>query len=221
MDRKNLNLATKYLERPFEIKVLNEDGSFAGYGSVFGNVDQQNEVVAPGAFSRSLASWKKKKAMPPVLWQHDRDQPVGIYTEMSEDDTGLAVQGNLALKVQRAAEAYELMKMKAVSGLSIGYRVVKEEEDRESGITTLKEVDLWEVSLVTFPANDKARIRTVKSILDAGELPTERESRGSCGMPDSLGLRQRPCWLTAIRPFLCGMLTKRPYRICCRISWKP
>jgi len=173
-----MNRLTKYLERPFELKELEDDGIFSGYGSVFDVVDSDSEVVAKGAFKRSLAAWKKKKRMPALLWQHNSGEPVGVYTEMHEDDIGLFVQGRLAMKTARGSEAYELLQMGAISGLSIGYNVVKEEQDSETEITTLKEIDLWEVSLVTFPANDEARVQTVKSVLQAGELPTEREMEG-------------------------------------------
>ncbi|MCE5270381.1 HK97 family phage prohead protease [bacterium] len=165
----------KFLERPFQLKGIKENGVFSGYGSVFDVVDSYNEVVAKGAFTRSLEAMKQKQRMPALLWQHNSNEPVGVYAEMHEDETGLFVQGQLAMKTARGAEAYELLRMGAISGLSIGYNVVKEEQDKGTGITVLKEIDLWEVSLVTFPANDAARVQTVKTILESGELPTIRE----------------------------------------------
>lgn len=155
----------KYLARPFEVKSVEDDGTFSGYGSVFHVEDFHKDIVAPGAFAKSLAGWKSKNQLPPVLWQHNSSQPVGPYLEMYEDDNGLFVKGQLLREdVTLAREAHALMRAKAVTGLSIGYRVIVDEYDREAGITTLKELDLWEVSIVTFPANELARIEDVKSI---------------------------------------------------------
>lgn len=155
----------KYLTRPFDIKAVNEDGTFEGYGSVFHVEDSDKDVVVPGAFTASLADWKTKGKMPALLWQHMGSQPIGVYEEMHEDAHGLFVRGRLLKDdVAQAGEAYALLKAGAISGLSIGYRTIVDEFDRETGITTLKELDLWEVSTVTFPANDMARVENVKSI---------------------------------------------------------
>ena len=154
-----------YLDVPFQIKAVSEDGLFSGYGSVFGVVDSYKEVVAPGAFTESL-----KGRMPSLLWQHRMAEPIGIYTSVKEDAVGLHVEGKLALKTARGSEAYELLKMGAVTGLSIGYQVRDESYDRVSGINTLKKLDLWEVSLVTFPANDAARVTGVKTVEEIESL---------------------------------------------------
>lgn len=148
----------------FELKSLQEDGSFDGYGSVFGVKDSYDEIVAAGAFSDSLAAHKSAGTMPSLLWQHRSGEPIGVYVDMSEDTIGLKVSGKLALKTVRGAEAYELLKMKAISGLSIGFMTREDSYDRVTGIRTLKKVDLWECSLVTFPANDASRVQGVKSI---------------------------------------------------------
>lgn len=148
-----------YLDIPFKVKAVSEDGLFSGYGSVFGVVDSYKEVVAPGAFKESLEG-----RTPSLLWQHRSGEPIGVYSEVKEDAVGLHVEGKLALKTTRGAEAYELLKMGAISGLSIGFITREDSYDRVSGVRTLKKVDLWEVSLVTFPANDAARVATVKSI---------------------------------------------------------
>lgn len=148
-----------YLDIPFKIKAVNEDGLFSGYGSVFGVVDSYQEVVAAGAFKESLDS-----RMPSLLWQHRSGEPIGVYTTVKEDNIGLHVEGKLALKTARGAEAYELLKMGAISGLSIGFVTREDSYDRVTGVRTLKKVDLWEVSLVTFPANDSARVANIKSI---------------------------------------------------------
>lgn len=158
----------KYIDRPFEVKAVEDSGEFTGYGSVFGNVDSYKEIVAPGAFAESLEEWKAKGKLPPILWQHRSDQPIGPYLEMSEDDTGLFLKGQLLVDdVQQAREARALMKSKAVNGLSIGFIPKEETYDRETGITTLTKVDLWEVSVVTFPANSLAQISSVKSHIES------------------------------------------------------
>lgn len=158
-------MKTKYLQRPFELKSVDDDGVFTGYGSVFHVQDSYREIVVPGAFAKSLAGWQARENLPPCLWQHNASQPVGPYLEMSEDEYGLYVKGRLLKDdVSLAREAYALMKSKVVTGLSIGYRTVVEEYNSEAKIVTLKEIDLWEVSIVTFPANDAARVGDVKSI---------------------------------------------------------
>lgn len=154
----------KQLDCDFELKAISDSGAFEGYGSVFGIKDSYDEIVAPGAFTESLAAQKSVGKMPSLLWQHRSDEPIGVYTAMSEDNFGLKVSGQLALKTVRGAEAYELLKMKAISGLSIGYVTRDHSDDRATGIRTLKKVDLWEVSLVTFPANDTARVHGVKTV---------------------------------------------------------
>lgn len=148
-----------YLDIPFQIKAVSDDGLFSGYGSVFGVVDSYKEIVAPGAFKDSLDG-----RLPSLLWQHRSGEPIGVYTGVREDSIGLHVEGKLALKTARGAEAYELLKMGAISGLSIGFITREDSYDKVSGVRTLKKVDLWEVSLVTFPANDAARVSSVKGI---------------------------------------------------------
>lgn len=159
-----------YLDRPFKIKEISEDGTFSGYGSVFDELDSYKDVVIKGAFTKSLGQKK-----PSLLWQHRSSEPVGVYTEVREDDHGLFVAGKLALKTARGMEAYELLKMGAISGLSIGYVTNEDSYDQKTGITTLKEIDLWEVSLVTFPANDSARVALVKNIDEIDTLATAED----------------------------------------------
>ncbi|WP_408585927.1 HK97 family phage prohead protease [Novosphingobium sp.] len=163
--------------RDFQLEVkatdIGEDGSFTGYGSVFGVVDSYNEIVAPKAFKASLSELRAKKRKVPVLWQHNQAAPIGVYDELAEDGTGLKVTGRLLIEdVAQAREAFALMKAGAVTGLSIGYWVRKSSFDEKTGIRTLQDLDLVEVSLVTFPANDEARIDAVKMKLAHGELPT-------------------------------------------------
>lgn len=159
-----------YLDTPFEVKSVDDTGVFVGLGSVFGNVDFGNDVVAPGAFTKSLTDWTAKGRMPALLWQHRAGEPIGAYKSMQETPSGLLVTGQLALKTQRGAEAYELMKMGALSGLSIGGFSQKADYDQKTDIRTIKEFDLMEVSVVTFPMNDSARVAAVKSIEEIGDL---------------------------------------------------
>lgn len=150
-----------------------DDGSFTGYGSVFGVVDSYNEIVAPKAFKASLGELKSKNRMVPILWQHDSRAPLGVYGQLGEDEHGLKVAGRLLIEdVPQAKIAHALMKAGAVTGLSIGYWVRKSSYDEKTGVRTLTELELVEVSLVTFPANDEARIDAVKFKLAHGGLPT-------------------------------------------------
>lgn len=155
-----------------EVKEVGDDGSFSGYGSVFGVVDSYREIVAKGAFSASLSEISAKKRPVPVLWQHRSGQPIGVYRQLKEDSHGLHVEGQLLkADVSQAREAYALMKAGAVSGLSIGYYVREDSYDEKERIRTLKKLDLVEVSLVTFPANDEARVDAIKMKLAHGSLP--------------------------------------------------
>lgn len=160
----------------FELKFQAETGQFEGYASVFETVDTANDRVAPGAFRRSLDEHRRQNRLPPLLWQHDAAQPIGAWREVYEDGHGLYVRGDLFVNdIPRAREAYKLMQEKVVNGLSIGYRVRQSHRDQKAGIRVLTDVDLLEISMVTFPANDSARILRVKSALATGQLPSERE----------------------------------------------
>lgn len=139
------------------------EGTFAGYASVFGLLDQVGDIVERGAFKGTLADWRKRKGMPSLLWQHRSDEPIGVWTSMEEDDKGLKVEGELIMEVGKAREAYALMKRGAIKGLSIGYRTKDYELDRTTGVRKLKKVDLMEVSLVTSPALREAQISAVKA----------------------------------------------------------
>ncbi|SEQ33333.1 prohead peptidase. Unknown type peptidase. MEROPS family U35 [Faunimonas pinastri] len=165
--------ALKIRDFDLEVKAVSDDGLFSGYGSVFGAIDSYNEVVAPGAFSATLADIKAKGRPVPVLWQHRSGQPIGVYEDLKQDATGLQVKGRLLKDdVAQAKEAYALMKAGAVSGLSIGYYVRNSSYDEKTGIRTLNQLDLVEISLVTFPANDEARVDAIKMKLAHGSLPT-------------------------------------------------
>lgn len=146
----------------FEIKLdpLN-DGSFSGLAAVYGNVDLGNDVIEPGAFSKTIV---ERKGTVPLLWQHDPSRPIGMGKLVDSAD-GLRIEGKLALGVSYAKDAYEAIKSSIVDGLSIGYDVVK--RDFKDNVRYLKEIKLWEVSLVTFPMNEMARVSSVKSEDDA------------------------------------------------------
>lgn len=169
--------------------------TFAGYGAVFGNVDSYGDVISPGAFADTLANARKTGQWPAMLSQHggwgigaDDMTPIGIWTDMSEDGHGLKVEGRLA-DTPRGREAYTLLKMEprpAINGLSIGY-IAKEWSARskpDEPRRTLKKVDLLEISLVTFPANPKARIGSVKAT-DYDIREFERHLCGTLGFSRS------------------------------------
>lgn len=152
------------IDRAFEIKEVTPSGAFHGYGNVYGVVDQGNDVVAHGAFANSLAQMRSKGRQPAMLWQHRSGEPIGAYQSVREDSKGLHVEGTLALKTVRGAEAYELVKMGAISGLSIGFDTKHATTDQKSGVRTIAKADLHEISLVTFPMNDDSRISGVKGL---------------------------------------------------------
>lgn len=176
MRRKSSASELRHRDVAFDVKAVEKDGFFAGYGSVFGVLDSYREIVAPGAFADSLMQRQAKGRKLPVLWQHRTGEPMGVYETVKEDKVGLYVEGRLLVDdVARAKEAHALMKVGAVTGLSIGYFVTDDSFNEKEGIRTLKSVDLQEVSVVTFPANDDARIEVVKAKLQAGQTPTLRE----------------------------------------------
>lgn len=143
-----------------EVKA-DDAGVVTGYGSVFGGVDAYGDTIEPGAFSESI-----KAKRPKMLWQHRMDKPIGVWDEVDEDSKGLRLKGRIA-DTELGREARQLIKMGAIDGLSIGYRTIADEMQGNNRL--LKEIDLWEVSFVTIPADPSARITGVKS------LATERE----------------------------------------------
>tara|TARA_R100001443_G_C3357924_1_gene178403 strand:- start:1152 stop:1967 length:816 start_codon:yes stop_codon:yes gene_type:complete len=168
-DKKEIQVTEEFetssIDIKAEIKAYEEDekGYFSGYGSIFGNKDLGNDVMVEGAFAKSIASKGAKGVK--LLYQHKADEPIGVFEEIIEDPKGLKVKGRLAMGTQRGREVYELMKMGAIDGLSIGYRVNPkgQEYDDRRRRRLLKEVDLMEISAVTFPMNQRARISAVKS----------------------------------------------------------
>lgn len=171
---------------PLSIKAAGDEGKVEGYGSVFNVMDAYADIVAPGAFALSLKAHKAAGTMPAMLWQHDSDEPVGVWDDMTEDEHGLRVTGRLAMDTIRGREAQSLLKMGAISGLSIGFYSREWSYNAETDVRTLTSVDLWEVSLVTFPANQSARVQSVKSIDDLATLKDcERHLRDAGGFSRS------------------------------------
>ena len=156
-----------------QIKAAGDDGTVEGYGSVFGVRDNYDDVIAKGAFVQSLKDHKAAGTMPAMLWQHDADKPIGVWTDMVEDEKGLRIKGQLAMETVKGKEAHALLKMGALNGLSIGFMSKEWAYDRDTEVRTPTAIDLWEVSLVTFPANEKARITNVKS---ADELQAPKDA---------------------------------------------
>lgn len=163
MDRKYLNIS-------LEVKTedIKSDGTFKGYGSLFDkSPDSYGDVVARGAFTETLAQGGRNKTGIAMLWQHRSDQIPGVWTSLAEDKRGLKVEGKLALKTQLGNDVYEIMKLSAEAGtfklgLSIGYDPIDFEIDPKTKIRTLKEVSLWEISIVSFPAKIGAGIESIK-----------------------------------------------------------
>ena len=159
----NVEELKSFIEVHSEIKAdSNEDGTFEGYGSVFNNTDLGNDVIKSGAFTKSLQERGTRGVK--LLYQHKSDMPIGVFDEIREDSHGLRVKGRLALGTTAGRDAYELLKMGALDGLSIGFRVNPKEVsfDKRNNQRIIKEVDLMEISLVTFPMNPKATVRQVK-----------------------------------------------------------
>lgn len=191
--------------------VPEEGMTFSGYGAVFGNIDSYGDVIEKGAFTKTIEEFKASGKWPAMLSQHGgwlssaQDMtPVGVWTEMREDDHGLYVEGKLA-DTPRGRELYELMKMTprpAIDGMSIGYFVTEYTDEKKDGelIRHIKGIDLVELSLVTFPANKEARIADVKSeeltirdaehaLRDAGFSRAEAKRILAEGFNSSLSLR--------------------------------
>lgn len=164
------------LDAGLEVRAANDDGTFEGYGSVFGEVDSYNDIVARGAFVESLRDLESKGRKPALLWQHRPDMPIGVYEEVREDDKGLFVRGRLLRGVPEADKAIALLRGGAISGLSIGFRAREWSYDKDTDILTHTKVDLWEVSLVTFPACDPARVSSVKAMAEGWDSLADAEA---------------------------------------------
>lgn len=143
--------------------VSQSKGLLKGYASFFSTTDQHRDKVVKGAFKKSLQAWKFFGKMPKMLWQHDPKAPIGLWTKLEEDSRGLYVEGRLALGLKQADEAYLLLKEGILDNLSIGFRPVKAGRDPKTSTRLLLEIDLLEISLVTFGANKRATVHGVKT----------------------------------------------------------
>lgn len=170
---------TKFLSLEWK---ADESGVIEGYGSVFDTVDQGGDIVAPGAFTNSLRAGRKVK----MLKQHNPEDVIGVWDEVQEDERGLRVKGRLLQTVRKGAEAYELVKAGALDGLSIGYRTIKSMD--RNGKRVIMQAELWEVSLVTFPMNELARVDAVKAA-ELSERELERLLTRDAGLSRSVAQR--------------------------------
>ena len=156
----------QFLDIKAEINAIDEEdeeyGVFEGYGSIFNNTDLGNDVIVNGAFTKSIKKTGAKGVK--LLYQHKTDMPIGVYESIEEDEKGLKVRGRLAMKTQAGRETYELMKMGALDGLSIGFRTSPKGQsyDPKTRVRKINEVELMEISVVTFPMNPKAKVQKVK-----------------------------------------------------------
>jgi uncharacterized protein len=151
-----------------ELKAAGDDArTVEGWASTFCNIDSDDDIIAPGAFADSI-----KIKTPKMLWQHNSTQPIGVWDQCNETPQGLYVKGRI-LDTSLGNDAYKLALAGAIDSMSIGFTTKTYTVDRENGTRTIQAVDLWEVSLVTFPANAMARITGVKS--QDGEFMTERQ----------------------------------------------
>ena len=144
-----------------DLSGIDGEGTFSGYASLFGVADLSGDLVMPGAFLRSVAARRASGIR--MLYQHDPAEPIGVWLDIREDQRGLFVRGRLTLDVARGREVASLMRAGALDGLSIGFKTVKARAERASGIRRLTEIDLWEISVVTFPMQPEARVSAVKA----------------------------------------------------------
>lgn len=144
-----------------DTKAIGDDGLFVGYASIFGEVDLGRDAVQPGAFTKSLAS--KPATRVKMLREHNQTEPIGVWTDIVEDAKGLRVTGKLVLETTRGRETHALMKAGALDSLSIGYRTKSARLDRAKGVRLLDEVELHEISVVTFAMLPSATVSSVKS----------------------------------------------------------
>ena len=156
----------KHITAGLDLKSLDEGGGFEGYASVFGIQDFDGDVIVKGAFKKTLEAYRAKGKMPKMLWQHDATKIVGKFTEMTEDDNGLFVKGSLIMDVQQGREAYALLKAGQLDAMSVGFNITEAGGDGSMRGRVIEEVDLWEISLVTWGANPAALVTNVKNMKD-------------------------------------------------------
>lgn len=168
-----MNSILKQSDAKLGFQTIKDNGDFEGYASFFHVVDDHRDRVMPKAFETSLSIWKSKKKLPKMLWHHQQDCPIGVWHDIYEDEKGLYVKGKILLELQKGREIYALLKAKAIDGLSIGYHVLESSFDQDrSGrkIRNLHTIDLREISLVTFGANEHACVNNVKKASGMSDL---------------------------------------------------
>lgn len=153
---------------------IDADGTVEGYASLFGEIDQARDMVMRGAFAATLAARGVHRI--PMLFQHDPSEPVGVWLELREDRRGLLARGRLIPEVTRGRELLSLLRAGAIDGLSIGFRTVRGHIDPRTRIRRLIAVDLWEISIVTFPLLAGARVRAVKQAASSSQVCPPRAS---------------------------------------------
>lgn len=185
----------EFLTKSTDVQVKDDTGLFEGYAAIFNESDQSGDVIRPGAFLSSLA---QRKAPVRMLWQHDPWNPIGGWIHIEEDSKGLYVVGKLAMTTL-GRDVHKLLKDKAIDGLSIGFMTVQAENDRDAGQRDVLEIDLWEISVVTFPQHLNARIGEVKNQNDlamrlrrAGFSPAEAKAIAKGGYDNAFGESNSP-----------------------------
>jgi len=173
------------LDLPMQLKGLGESGEFSAVAWDYAKVDRHGDMILPGAFDKSLTDHAELGSMPAMLWQHKGDEPIGAWLGLEDTGRGLEAHGKLELSIPRAAEAYALLKSRALS-LSIGFQAKASDVYSKDGIRYFKGVDLTEISLVSVPANPGAVVRSVKCLSDC-ESPRDFEGL----VRDALGLSRR------------------------------
>lgn len=158
-----------------EVKETTDAGVIEGYGSTFGGTpDSYGDVIAPGAFADTLVNHKRAGTMPLMLWGHQSSElPIGNWVDMAEDGKGLWLKGEIDIDDPVGQRVHKALKRKSVRGLSIGFETLEKSQDpKRPGVRVLEKLDLWEVSVVNFPANRRSLVTGVKAALAGGELPS-------------------------------------------------
>ena len=192
----------RFVWHPFEIKDTAPNGTFQGYASTFGgDPDSHGHVIVEGAFKKTLAKGGRNRTGIAMLFAHDVHSPIGRWTELHEDSKGLWVEGRLSMGTNKGREVFELLRDGALQHMSIGFDFPRDEQgnikagaiEQANGVTYLKELELWEISLVTFPANIGAVVTRVKSDscksfgldtpgISLADLPEVREAARLCAI---------------------------------------
>lgn len=173
MQKQNAALKREVKFAPLDLQHVDADGTFEGYASLFNKEDLGGDIVLPGAFRDCLA--KRREEGIKMLFQHDPGEPIGVWKDIREDALGLYVKGCLLPDVARAREVLTLMRAGALEGLSIGFRTIKSRTDPRTKLRKIEKLDLWEISIVTFPMLPDARVRNVKHQISGAAVPTPRQ----------------------------------------------